>query len=367
MVEWGWTMSVSYTWVGWNRQKRIYDAVVAGAVGLYLVVFVVITKAVFRPPREISTAIVFIRALGTCAIVMLHVVLCIGPLVRLNPRLLPLLYNRRHLGVMTFLVGLAHAALAIAWYHGSGNVNPLVSLLASNTNYLSITEFPFEMLGLAALFVLFLMAVTSHDFWLKNLSARTWKNLHMLVYLAYGLLVLHVALGALQAERSPIYPALLGLGVVTVSTLHIAAGRREVRRDATEGGAKAQERWIDAGSVDEIPEKRAKVFCPAGARGARGAGERIAIFRYDGKVSAVSNVCEHQGGPLGEGKIVGGCITCPWHGYQYLPESGCSPPPFTEKINTYRVTIRGRRILIDPEPLPKGTPVEPAPFEEAGS
>ena len=31
-------------------------------------------------------------------------ILLIGPLARLWPRVLPLLYNRRHLGVMTFLV-----------------------------------------------------------------------------------------------------------------------------------------------------------------------------------------------------------------------------------------------------------------------
>jgi nitrite reductase/ring-hydroxylating ferredoxin subunit len=29
-----------------------------------------------------------------------------------------------------------------------------------------------------------------------------------------------------------------------------------------------------------------------------------------------------QNGPLGEGRIVDGCITCPWHGYQYRPDTG---------------------------------------------
>mgnify|MGYP003753304843 CR=1 FL=1 len=46
------------------------------------------------------------------------------------------------------------------------------------------------------------------------------------------------------------------------------------------------------------------------------------------------NVCKHQMGPLGEGKIIDGCITCPWHGYQYLPANGQSPPPFTEMVKT---------------------------------
>jgi hypothetical protein len=37
---------------------------------------------------------------------------------------------------------------------------------------------------------------------------------------------------------------------------------------------------------------------------------------------------------LGEGKIVDGCITCPWHGYQYRPADGVAGP-FTERA-TFR-------------------------------
>jgi nitrite reductase/ring-hydroxylating ferredoxin subunit len=94
------------------------------------------------------------------------------------------------------------------------------------------------------------------------------------------------------------------------------------------------------------------------------AGERVAVFRYDGKVSAISNVCQHQNGPLGEGKIVDGCVTCPWHGYQYLPESGASPPPFTERVPTFRVRLEGDRVLVHPRPNPAGTRVEPARIAE---
>jgi len=105
-------------------------------------------------------------------------------------------------------------------------------------------------------------------------------------------------------------------------------------------------------TVDGIPEKCAKVVSLE--------GERVAVFRYDGKISAVSNVCRHQNGPLGEGRIVDGCITCPWHGYQYLPESGASPPPFTEKVPTFRSRVVGEKVLVHPHAYPPGTPVEPA-------
>src|SRR5207244_1934072 len=113
--------------------------------------------------------------------------------------------------------------------------------------------------------------------------------------------------------------------------------------------------FVDACAVSDIPEKRARIVCLS--------GERVAIFKYDGKVSAVSNVCQHQNGPLGEGKILDGCITCPWHGYQYLPETGASPPPFVEKVPTFNVRVRDGRVFVHPKPNPPGTRAEPALIE----
>ena len=52
-------------------------------------------------------------------------------------------------------------------------------------------------------------------------------------------------------------------------------------------------------------------------------------------------------------------MTCPWHGFHYRPEDGCAPPPFTEKVATYRLKLDGRRILLDPRPNEPGTYVEP--------
>jgi len=96
-------------------------------------------------------------------------------------------------------------------------------------------------------------------------------------------------------------------------------------------------------------------------------GERVAIFRDGGTLSAVTNVCVHQNGPLGEGRVIDGCVTCPWHGYQYRLVDGCAPAPFTEKIATYRLRIEGEQVLLDPKPNPPGTPVEPASIGAAGA
>jgi sulfoxide reductase heme-binding subunit YedZ len=164
----------------------------------------------------------------------------------------------------------------------------------------------------------------------------------------------------LQAETSPVLTWILGIGFVCVVTLHLVAGFHEVAGDRElPNVAAGADRYVRACAVDEIREKRARIVCLA--------GERVAIFRYDGNISAVSNACQHQNGPLGEGKVVDGCITCPWHGYQYAPETGASPPPFTEKVPTFNVRVIGGDIWIDPLPNPPGTRAEPAQIEGAPS
>ena len=347
-------MSHQYQAVGWNRQKRVYDLLLVAGIASYLTTFIALGNLLF-PLATAETLI--IRAAGSAAFLLLHIVLCIGPLCRLDSRFLPLLYNRRHLGVATFLLGAVHGFFGIIQFHSLGDKNPLVSLLTSNQNFASLADFPFQQLGLLALVILFLMAATSHDFWLRNLTPPVWKFLHMLVYVAYASLIGHVTLGILQSERSPLLAVLTGIGLVIVVGLHIAAATREKKLDSTQAKS-AGHGFVDACAVENIPEKCAKVISIH--------GERVAIFKYDGKVSAISNVCRHQNGPLGEGKIIDGCVTCPWHGYQYLPETGASPPPFTEKVATFKTRIIDGRVLIDPNPLAPGTRVEPAMIAKSG-
>lgn len=345
-------MGVEYTSVQWNRQKKFYDFTLVGGVAAFLVTFAVLTKIKFP---LITDEILIIRTFGVAAFVLLHVILCIGPLCRLNPKFLPLLYNRRHAGVTMFLLALIHAVLVVATYHAGSDTNPILSIFVSSPLTGSVAGVPFQPFGFFALVILFLMAATSHDFWLANLSAPIWKSLHMLVYVAYALLVLHVTFGALQGEASPIYVGAMAVGLMTVLGLHITAVRKEIPADR-ESESGMTDGYIDACAVADIPESRARIACVA--------GERVAIFKYEGKISAVSNVCQHQNGPLGEGKIVFGCITCPWHGYQYVPETGASPPPFVEKVPTFNVRVKDGRVLIHPKPNPAGTKAEPALIEK---
>jgi nitrite reductase/ring-hydroxylating ferredoxin subunit/DMSO/TMAO reductase YedYZ heme-binding membrane subunit len=339
-------MSVGLRAVQWNRAKFLYDGILIVCVALYIAGYVAIGYG-SDPPKKLADAVdLWIRATGSCAFFMLTIILSIGPLARLDPRFLLLLYNRRHFGVFTFFVALAHFAFMLDWYLVQNALPNLWAELTKWPDYAKFIDFPFKALGLVALVILFLLAATSHDFWLMFLTPRVWKLLHMSLYVAYGIVVMHVALGHMQDERSPLVPLMLIGGFGTVAVLHLLAGWRERKGDDAVG---VPGRWLAVGPPAAIPDKGARIVASPG-------GERIAVFRDGSQVGAITNLCAHQNGPLGEGRIIDGCITCPWHGHQYRLADGCAPPPYTEKLVTYRVRLMRGLIEVDPTPLPPGTP-----------
>ncbi len=337
-------MTHAFVPVGWNRGKLVYDAFLFAGIVLYLSVY---RYADIRTDPQTSA----IRAYGTLAFLMLTLILCIGPLCRLDRRFLPMLYNRRHFGVMICAVAAGHAANVLGWYFAYSKLPPLEALLTADTSFAQLQGFPFIPFGIAALLILCALAFTSHDFWLAYLSPPVWKALHMAVYAAYALVVLHLAFGALQAFASHVLAAITIVSVFLVTGLHVAAARRESRADASLPPVSSEPPWLDAAGIADIADGTGIVVHVPD-------GEPVAIFRDGNRLAAVSNHCAHQNGPLGEGRILDGCITCPWHGFQYRLEDGCAPAPFTEKIATYRLRRVGQRIWLHPAANLPGTPTE---------
>ena len=250
-------MSVSYSPVQWNRNKYFYDAVVVLLVGTYLWLFLELAPAFADYTRAPDTAIIRMRAFGTCAFLMLSAILCIGPLAVLDKRAMPLLYNRRHFGVLTFFVALAHARFVIDWYFAFSPTPKLQALFGSNTAFDQLVGFPFEWFGIFALLVLAIMAATSHDFWLSFLGPKLWKSLHVLVYPAYVSVVAHVVLGALMDDRNPLFAVVVSGCALTVAGLHVAAARVERRRLVAQQGATVDvagptPAWLPLGDVREL-------------------------------------------------------------------------------------------------------------------
>ena len=100
---------------------------------------------------------------------------------------------------------------------------------------------------------------------------------------------------------------------------------------------------------------------------------RIALSYRDGVFGAVSGVCNHTGGPLGEGTLDGNFIVCPWHYWKFHRATGVGEPGSEEdRVPSHEVKVQGGRVWVQAEPAtrrhkaphpphPLARPVERAP------
>jgi len=87
------------------------------------------------------------------------------------------------------------------------------------------------------------------------------------------------------------------------------------------GRAAAEGEWLDAGPADAFPG--------AGPHDVRLGRKRFAVCRVEGAFTAIDGVCNHVGGPLGEGKLdAQGYVVCPWHAWRFHHETGLGEPGY---------------------------------------
>lgn len=334
-------MTARYRPVMWNPAKRRYDARLLAGLAAWIAAHMMLADLLADPAHPHGALDRYIQASGLGALLLLGGLLCIGPLARLDRRFLPLLYNRRHLGVVTALLALSHAVAVLAWHFGHAEVGFWRWLVTLDLTFGQAHGVPFVPLGIAALVILLVLAATSHDFWLAFLTPPGWKALHMASYAAFALAVGHFLFGAAQGLRDPALPLLVAGGGLGVVALHLAAARVSLAGDVP--AAPGLEGWIEVTDPWAIPEGRAVTLRPEGA-------ERIAVFRTGDAFHAIAAVCTHQNGPLGEGCVIDGLVTCPWHGFQFGLADGRAPAPFTDRVAIHALRWDGARLLVDPRP-----------------
>lgn len=77
------------------------------------------------------------------------------------------------------------------------------------------------------------------------------------------------------------------------------------------------------------------------------AGEReVALFNVGDRIYATQNDCLHLGGPLGEGKLEGCVVTCPWHGWQYDVRTGENEFDRALALETFEVVVEDGEIKV---------------------
>jgi nitrite reductase (NADH) small subunit len=98
--------------------------------------------------------------------------------------------------------------------------------------------------------------------------------------------------------------------------------------------------FIKLASASELPsENRAKEF-PCGDK-------VICVANVNGAITAMENVCLHRGGPLGQGTIEGGKVVCPWHGWQWDPQTGQAVHNPNAKLAVYPIKVENGDVMIE--------------------
>jgi nitrite reductase/ring-hydroxylating ferredoxin subunit/multimeric flavodoxin WrbA len=146
-----------------------------------------------------------------------------------------------------------------------------------------------------------------------------------------------------------------------------------VRRHAhPEGTMAGEQNWVDVGAADEL--------ATAPLQHVTAAGRPLAISFRDGRFGAVANACNHVGGPLGDGRLDGDYIVCPWHNWKFHRCSGVGEPGFEEdRVPSYPIKVEHGRVLVDvaagtrrmrkphdPHPLARKVERAPGPLRLAG-
>ncbi len=323
-------------------------------------------------------SVVALRTAAFTAFFFLHVVLLIGPWSRFSKHVRAWYGHRRHLGVTTFFLGLLHISLILPDY-----------FQYSLTNTFSLI---FTFYGALALFIMLWLGLTSWDyiqkkftttfwnvlhtvtmllyvgmliylsktqtierihwiffgiflaFWIvvapysiikkiMNTKVFGWKQFHVLIYIAYASIMLHLYFGSLQVANIYLKTLYWGLLVLLVGS-HLAGWIYRIIEDK-KIKQHTLNKQITKNGKEYIGIANAKDFV-------EGQGEKfylnnqpIAIFKHQGTFLTVSDICPHQKGPLHQGAIVNGYIECPWHQYQYSVKDGRGPPGFTDCVDCY--------------------------------
>src|SRR3954469_2778793 len=74
---------------------------------------------------------------------------------------------------------------------------------------------------------------------------------------------------------------------------------------------------------------------------------RIAVTCRDGAIGAIGGTCNHVGGPLGQGRLDGDYVVCPWHNWEFHRATGKGEPGFEEDcVPAYEVQVRDGRLFV---------------------
>jgi len=106
----------------------------------------------------------------------------------------------------------------------------------------------------------------------------------------------------------------------------------------------------------ELPPGKSRQFFISNEKGTI---IEIAVSNIAGIYCAISNRCQHQGGPLSEGILDNEkkIVTCPWHGWEYSVLTGKAPHEGGDSLNSYETKLVNGELHVNSIPTNIGKQV----------
>ena len=99
-------------------------------------------------------------------------------------------------------------------------------------------------------------------------------------------------------------------------------------------------KWVRVARIADVPPGQAKVVLAE--------GERLALSNVEGTLYAIEDLCTHDGGPLGEGMLMGPLLECPRHGARFDVKTGRPVTlPAVVPVKTFPVKVEGEEVFVE--------------------
>ena len=100
-----------------------------------------------------------------------------------------------------------------------------------------------------------------------------------------------------------------------------------------------QDEWFDVGAADELAARAVQAVLLG--------RKKVTLTCRGGEFGAISNTCNHVGGPLSEGTLDGDYVVCPWHYWKFHRVTGQGEPGYEDDaVPSYEVRVEAGRVQV---------------------